>query len=134
MRVQVHVKVQIEVQVQDFGGRRTVPLAPFAPLTPFCATQDPQPPLSRAPRTSPRFLEDRLHLALADCAGERGVVLLVLVGAGHREGRNGAIERVALAQVPAERDRASGPGVGERKRPATPAGVEVQLTGAEVLT
>src|SRR5512138_113116 len=36
-------------------------------------------------RASALFLDDRLHLALADCAVEGGVVLLVLIGVGFRK-------------------------------------------------
>ena len=62
---------------------------------------------SAHPGHLPHCFEDRLHFAFADRAGKGGVVLLVLVGVGHRKARYRPVEGVALAHVPAERDRAS---------------------------
>jgi hypothetical protein len=48
------------------------------------------------------LFEHRLHPALPDGAVEGGVVLLILVGVGRREGRQGSVEGVALAPVSAQ--------------------------------
>src|SRR5512133_2052588 len=51
---------------------------------------------------SPGLVEGGLDLRFADGALERGVIPLRLVGVGEGEGRERLVERVALAQVPAD--------------------------------
>ena len=61
------------------------------------------------------------------------MVLLVLVGVGHREARDRLVQRVAPAHVPAEHGGGAGSGVGECEGPSTPPGVDRHLRRAEGL-
>jgi hypothetical protein len=85
------------------------------------------------PGRSSCLFEDRLQLAFPDRAFENGMVFLVLVGVGHREGCDSLIKRVALAHVAAEHGGKSGPGMGKSEGPSAPSGEEVHFGTPEGL-
>jgi hypothetical protein len=66
--------------------------------------------------------------ALRDC-----LVPILMIDVCQGKGGYGPIEPVALAHVPAESDRASGAGVGERGRVAVTGSKKVHLGGAKSL-